>query len=292
MKYSLKFNESGNTLVEVLVAIGLAGIMLPALLTALVTSNAARPTVKQQLAATLIMQQMTEEVRAMRNASWSNISSNGVSHPTDTGSNFILSSGPTTVGDFTYQLEISDVGRVLDSSIVDRGGVTDPSTKRIIETVSWSSPHPSSISSTLYLSRWQNGNSWTQTSAADFDNDTVLNVTFTNVSGGEAELTPGKSSGTLESQTFDAGSDASFNYLDFNDEIPSGTNIKIQVATNNDNSTWNYIGPDGTNTSFFTSPGGIPLQVVNGRYFRYQVSFSTSNTSLPSLDDVTMTYTK
>jgi type II secretory pathway pseudopilin PulG len=288
----IRLNRKGDTLIEVLVAIALAGIMIPALLTALVSSNAARPTVSQRLSATTILQQLAEETRAVRNSGWANIQTNGVFHPILNGSNWILSNGPATSGDFTYQVTISDTLRDNTGTIVSSGDVSDPSTKHAAIYVSWQSPHPSSLASDMYLTRWQNGSTWTQTTPADFNNDTITNITVTNVSGGEAELTPGQTSGTVTSESFNAGASVGFNYLGFHTALPSGTNVQIQIASNNDNSTWNYVGPDGTSSTFFTSPGAIPYSAINGRYFRYQATLTTSNSSVPSLNDVTISYTQ
>ena len=142
----------------------------------------------------------------------------------------------------------------------------------------------------MYLTRWQNEASWTQTTAADFGGDSLSNTTVTNVSGGEVQLTPGQSTGTITSSTFDAGSNVGFNSLGFTTSLPSGTSVKFQIASNSDNSTWNYVGPDGTNSNYFTSPGAIDLKSVSGRYVRYQATLDTTNANTPVINDVTITY--
>ncbi|MFI5271102.1 MAG: type II secretion system protein, partial [Candidatus Saccharimonadales bacterium] len=219
-------NQKGDTLIEILVAIALAGIMIPALLTALISSDAARPTVSQRLSATTILQQLAEETRAIRNSGWANIQTNGVFHPTLNGSNWVLTNGSATSGDFTYQVTLSDTMRDNTGAIVSSGGVSDPSTKHAVLSVLWQSPHPSSLALDMYLSRWQNGSTWTQTTPADFNNDAITNITVTNVSGGEAELTPGQTTGTVTSESFNAGTNVGFNHLDFNTSLPSGTNVQ------------------------------------------------------------------
>jgi prepilin-type N-terminal cleavage/methylation domain-containing protein len=289
-KHILIYNQKGATLVEVLVAIALAGIMMPALAAAFITSNDARPTATAQLTAETQLQEMTTAVRSIREQAWSNIATDGTYHPVVSGSGWALASGSSTTGGFTDQIVISDVERDSSGNIVASSGTTDPSTKQIVATVSWTTPTSSSVSSTLYLSRWQNEASWTQTTVADFTADSLANLTVTNSSGGELQLTPGQTNGTVESTTFDAGANASFNYLSFTDSLPSGTSIQFQIASNNDNATWNFVGPDGTNATYYTSPGQIPLDAVSGRYFRYQATLSTTNASTPVLDDVTLTY--
>lgn len=291
MKFiKLNRNQSGSTLVEVLVAIGLMGIMLPALATALITSSSSRPNATQQLNATSLLNQITEATRSIRESSWNNITTNGIYHPIISGSTWSLASGSGSAGNFTDQVVISDVNRDNSGNIVNSGGTIDPSTKLIVASVSWTSPHSSSISTDMYLTRWQKETNWTQTTVADFNGDTESNLTVTNSGGGEIQLTPGQSSGTLTSSTFDAGSNVGFNYLSFSTSIPSGTNIEFQVASNNDNSTWNYVGPDGTSSTYFTFAGAIPFNTISNRYFRYQATFTSSNSSQPILNDITLSY--
>jgi Tfp pilus assembly protein PilV len=283
-------NQTGSTLVEVLVAIALTGILLPALATALISSNSSRPTATQQLNATSLLQQITEATRTVRDNGWSNVAINGTYHPVVSGTTWTLTGGAGTSGNFTDQVVISDVQRDSSGNIVTSGGMVDPSTKLAVVSVSWTTPTNSGVSSDVYLSRWQNETSWTQTTQADFTGDTLSNTTITNVSGGEVQLSTGQSNGTLTSTSFDAGSSVGLNYLSFNGSTPPGTTLKFQIASNNDNATWNYVGPDGTSATYFVSPETIPLSDVSGRYFRYQASLSTTSANTPVINDVTLTY--
>jgi len=283
-------NDSGSTLVEVLVAIALAGILLPALATALISANASRPTITQQLQATTLLHQLAEATRTVRDNGWNNFDVNGTYHPTISGSTWTLVSGPETNGNFTDKVVISDVNRDTSGNIVTTGGMPDPSTKLAVATVSWTSPTNSSISTDIYLTRWQNETSWTQTSVSDFSGDTLSNLSVTNVSGGEVQLTTGQTSGTITSSTFDATASVGFNYFNFNGTTPSGTTLKFQIASNNDNSTWNYVGPDGTSSTYYTTGSAVPLSATSGRYFRYQATLSTTSANTPVINDVTLTY--
>jgi hypothetical protein len=68
--------------------------------------------------------------------------------------------------------------------------------------------------------------------------------------------------------------------------------IEFQVAANNDNATWNFVGPDGTGASYFTSPSStLPTSLSGNRYFRYEVFMSTqSASSTPSLTNFTLAF--
>ncbi len=98
----------------------------------------------------------------------------------------------------------------------------------------------------------------------------------------------------LISKTIDFGTSSDVIYKKFKWQglIPTGTTIKFQLAANNDNQTWNFIGPDGTGNTFFENQEfGIPLSLSNNRYFRYKVYLQTDDPSrTPSLDKISIFY--
>jgi prepilin-type N-terminal cleavage/methylation domain-containing protein len=101
-------------------------------------------------------------------------------------------------------------------------------------------------------------------------------------------------SGYLDSSTFDTGS-ANTNYTTLNwqpaSQDPAAT-VKFQIATNNDNATWNFVGPDGTSGTYYTTPGGsISSANDNNEYIRYRVFLSTTdNTKNPTVTSVGINY--
>ncbi len=178
MKLSKLRSKAGATLVEVLVAIALTGIMLPALATALITSRAGRSTTLQQQQAHGLLREGQEAVRSVREKGWNNIA-DGTYHPVISGSAWALTSGAETVGAFTRQVVISTPQRSAGGAIVTSGGTIDPSTKHVVVTVSWAKPYNNSISTDTYLTRWQTNTLWTQTSQADFTAGTASNTCAT-----------------------------------------------------------------------------------------------------------------
>jgi len=98
---------------------------------------------------------------------------------------------------------------------------------------------------------------------------------------------------TLVSTTVDVGGTPSqFYALDWSATKPVGTTLQFQVASNNDNATWNYVGPDGSSGSYFTSPNtAIGASHANHRYIRYKAYLSTSDGfQTPVVRDVTMEF--
>ena len=100
----------------------------------------------------------------------------------------------------------------------------------------------------------------------------------------------------LESKTYDMGEVANFYMLRWNPQgqpLQTGTDsLKFQIATNNDNSTWNYLGPDGSPATYYTNTDSAIYTGHNGsRYLRYKVFLITEDPSFtPRLEDVEMEF--
>jgi len=136
---------------------------------------------------------------------------------------------------------------------------------------------------------WSDTTKYWQDSGGISTTATPLAIRLTS-SGGHTVV----NSGYLDSSTFDTGS-ANTNYTTLNWQPASqdpATTVKFQVATNNDNTTWNYIGPDGTSGTFYTTPGGsISTANNNNEYIRYRVFLSTTdNTKNPTVTSVGINY--
>ncbi len=100
------------------------------------------------------------------------------------------------------------------------------------------------------------------------------------------------SSGTLTSSTHDTGYSADFGTISWTATTPAGTSVKFQIATNSDNSTWNFKGPGGTSGTYYTSSGaGIGTGHDGDRYIKYKAFLGTTdNSTTPALHDVSITF--
>ncbi len=99
-------------------------------------------------------------------------------------------------------------------------------------------------------------------------------------------------SGDFTSSSIDLGQNSSFTTLNFTATVPQNTTLKFQLASNNDNLTWNFVGPDGTNSSYYTTSGSNIWPGHNGnRYIKYKAYFETTNPqATPELQDITINY--
>jgi hypothetical protein len=86
-----------------------------------------------------------------------------------------------------------------------------------------------------------------------------------------------------------SGFGTGWNTLSWNATTPAGTALGFQVAgSNSAGGPFDFVGPDGTASTFFTT-SGVPLSQFDGfRYLRYRTAFATSDPSAsPVLHDVT-----
>lgn len=184
--------SKGQSLIELLVTIGLAGVLLPALLIGFFATRGGRSQQEQRQLAVYLVREAQEAVRVVRDADWTTFAalSDGVTqyHPVQAGGTWILVSPQEVVNGFTRYTIISDVYRDPTGTIVSSDGTLDPSTKKVITTVSWESILPSAVSATEYLTRNTNL-SYTETAASEFQQGTYnATISVTDSSGGEVIL--------------------------------------------------------------------------------------------------------
>lgn len=109
-------------------------------------------------------------------------------------------------------------------------------------------------------------------------------------------------SGMFESAPFDANFTTAFNRIIVHFVQPIETSLSFQVAVADavagscENAVYNFVGPDGTSSTFFTEDGPIPF-TVNGSYhnpgrcFKYRSYFSTNDSAFtPVFEDITINY--
>jgi len=106
-------------------------------------------------------------------------------------------------------------------------------------------------------------------------------------------------SGELISSSFDVGSTGNFGDLYWNptgqpSNAPSDPEpIRVQIATNNDGGTWDFIGPDGTSSTYYDSTNkNLHSSHGGSQYLRYKVFLYTSSTTTsPNISDLSFTFT-
>jgi hypothetical protein len=189
LSHRLSNHSHGQMLVEVLLALAITSIMMPALLLAFVASRQGKVQQNQRLDATMLATEARTAVRTVSELGWPFISTNGTYHPVLINNTWSLASGAESVNGFSRYITIDDVYRDANGNIVSFGGMLDPSTKKVTVTVSWNSFIPSSVQSTYFVGRTDN-TVFTQSSYNDFNAGTKNTVQITNTAGGEVTLAP------------------------------------------------------------------------------------------------------
>ncbi len=205
MKYFssyLQKNLAGQTLIELILVMGIAAIVLPALLTGLFASRNGKPQQEQRAQAIAVLKETETAVKNIKNSNWSSLTTNGTYHTEVAGSLWSLSPNPITdANDITREVTIGDVMRDSDGAIVTTGGTLDPSTKKIDIKISWVHPYASTINSTMFLTRTKN-TSFTQTTQNDFNTGVATDVSVVSTGGsstdGQVQLTNTGSGGQTE----------------------------------------------------------------------------------------------
>jgi len=188
--------SNGQMLVELVLAIGLSAIILPALLIGLVASREGAPQQVQVQQATELFKETANAVREIRDNDWNSFAVNGTYHPVVSGNTWSFGAGSATVNGLTQQVIISDVYRDSSGAIVSSGGTLDPSSKKVEIIISWTTPHAASLDAVSYLTRTSNF-TYTETLTTDFNNGTTSGTSVTDTSGtgipndGQVQLSAG-----------------------------------------------------------------------------------------------------
>lgn len=171
----------GQTIIELVLVMGLAAILLPALLTSFSVSRDGTFQQKQRGYAAAYLKEVESAVKSIKSSGWSTVSSLtvGSSYHTEISSNkwiFVPGESTPDANGIKHKVVVSSVNRDATGAIVQSpAGSLDPSTKRLDITISWTKPSVSSIVSSLYLTRTEN-NAYTETTLAQFNLGTKSNT--------------------------------------------------------------------------------------------------------------------
>ncbi len=105
--------------------------------------------------------------------------------------------------------------------------------------------------------------------------------------GGTANVTYGE----FISQTFDTGNGlTTIQSVSWNADLPVGTQIEFQIGVNSLGYAFEFVGPDGTPDTYFTSTGSYPLSSSDGQYIKVKAILSGDGTATPTIEDIRLTY--
>jgi len=189
------FVQSAYSLVELLMAIGIFGVLTTILFTGFIATREGKPQHEERMEASILYQETIEALRIIREQGWENIANNGTFHPQATTDSWTLIAGGELINEATglsRSIVISDVYRDQGGNITSIGGTIDPSTKAITINIEWTQPLVSSYNFTIYLSRYLDNLAFTNTTIEDFSKSgySTNNVQITEEDDGEIKLVP------------------------------------------------------------------------------------------------------
>lgn len=253
--------SAGYSLVELLVAVGVFGVVIPALFAGYVAIQDSRPQQAERLRAEGLLQEAADALKVIRERGWDQVNTNGTYHLSKVDNTWTLASGPETTDGFTRTIVITDTART--NGAITPTGTTDLSTKKVTIQVSWTAPLPSSVSTTLYLTRYLDNLALVHTTLDDFN---LTGSLYTSTEGvlendGAVILAPlGTGSGDWCAPSFVAQTD-----------LPKSGEVRAISAI--EGSVWATSGQNASGVSLAhvaVSNDNPPVLAVNGTFDGYK----------------------
>src|SRR5262249_6388105 len=117
-------NTQGQSIIELLLAIGVLAILVPALLTGLVATRMGKAQEIQRAQGIVYLKQEQEAVRNIRESGWTTFANDGTFHTAVSSGAWTLASGSAVTNGFTRQVVISAICRDSTGKIATCSGNT------------------------------------------------------------------------------------------------------------------------------------------------------------------------
>ncbi|MFA5136497.1 MAG: hypothetical protein WC489_03825 [Patescibacteria group bacterium] len=176
-------HTKGQSIIELLVVFSLSAILLPVLLASLTFSREGKAQQIRRQDATFKLKEIQEAVKHIKDRDWKTFAVDGIYHPEIQSNKWMLVAGEFTDDNFEIAVDIQSVYRDELGMIVQSGGQTDPSTKKVTVSVSWETPQASSVSNTHYYTRFRENVALTHTTLDDFTSGTPSGTAIVETTG-------------------------------------------------------------------------------------------------------------
>jgi hypothetical protein len=156
-----------------------------------------------------------------------------------------------------------------------------PVSNPVAGSYAWIRSSPSTYANGSRVTSTDSGGTWATDTTRDYNFKAYMQTGYA-------------ASGNLISSPRDAnpagGLTSIWSTFSWNATVPANTSLKFQLAGSNSvNGPFNFVGPDGTAATFFTtSPVQLSPQFYNLRFLEYKALFATTNSTFtPTLNDTT-----
>ena len=177
-------NQSkGESIIEILLAIALFSIVLPAVLYTLGSFAGSQPQNNMYFNAIMDTEETKSTIQEMKAVSWDTVSQNGTYtlNALDNTLNLLITTPTPDPDGFIKTIQISDVQR-NNGVIVSEGGTVDSATKKISISIDWETNNP--LVSDFYITRTDKIETSQFTSVDDFSLNDPINNGTTVISSG------------------------------------------------------------------------------------------------------------
>jgi type II secretory pathway pseudopilin PulG len=189
-RYKNKLN--GYSLVELLLAIGIFGIMSSMLIFLVIDATRTLENTRDRSKASQLTQDIYTSLKLIKSKGWFELAkhtNDGPKHVEYVSGRYVIVDGEISQGELTYSFTINEIQRDINRQIVDIEGTNDPHTRMISINISWidriGKTH--TINPNLYVNDW-NTNSITWTTQLEFDTGIYTDTMSINEEGGEVSL--------------------------------------------------------------------------------------------------------
>lgn len=147
----------------------------------------------------------------------------------------------------------------------------------------WIRSSPSTYANGSRVLSADSGGTWSTDTTRDYNFKTYMQTGY---------ASPGNLVSSPKDANPAAGITPIWSTLSWNATVPANTSLQFQVAgSNNVGGPFNFVGPDGTAGTFFTTSPTSLGQFYGLRYVQYKAYLATTDsTQTPALNDVTVCY--
>lgn len=147
----------------------------------------------------------------------------------------------------------------------------------------WIRSSPSTYANGSRVLTADSGGTWSADTTRDYNFKTYMKTGY----AASGDLVSG-----LKDSNPSPGLTPIWSTLSWNAATPANTTLRFQMAGSNaDSGPFNFVGPDGTAATFFTTSPASLNQFYGLRYVGYKTYFATTDVSqTPTLNDVTLCY--
>jgi type II secretory pathway pseudopilin PulG len=315
-------NCSGNSILEIIVAMAIFSLIMAAISELILGSFASQTRGSELLQAQALAQEGVEGINAIADHAWNEIGYSDISILLENGTWKLGTEGSSEqIGNYSRIIRLDPVYRFGTGELAteaDPQAYLDINSRLLNVEIKWliREGQYTGISRSAYLSNWRDKtwrqNNWiagggqavySETDKYDTDDGNIYLAT-SSIALREIATSTFATNGQLISSAFDSGAPSVFNSIEFRSSLPTECpecQIKIQIQTAPDQSdapgmwsaTWSGPnGEDGNENDFFTNQTGeLVSKSHNGQqWIRYKAVLIGNGAYSPSLLEVRINY--